>query len=249
MTSTSSTQHTSVPAPRGVPKRIIDGVEHATGVLYELVEGLDQVAVRGPSLLPGWSRAHVITHLARNADALVNLLTWARTGVEHQAYASRADRDADIEEGSGRLLQLLRADVDSACSRFITACRELPASAWQAEVASPGGQPMKADVVPWLRVRELWIHMVDLDVGVTFDDVPAELVEKFLADSVERFAGRGPSVDVEATFPDGRQRSWTLNGPASAAVAGSATDVLGWLTGRTRGEGVRGDLPDLPDWG
>ncbi|TWP46476.1 maleylpyruvate isomerase family mycothiol-dependent enzyme [Lentzea tibetensis] len=249
MTSTSSTQHTSVPAPRGVPKRIVDAVEHATGVLYELVEAIDQVAVRRPSLLPGWSRAHVVTHLARNADALVNLLTWARTGVEHQAYASRADRDADIEEGSGRLLQLLRADLDSACARFTTACRELPASAWQAEVATPRGQPMRADLVPWLRLCELWIHMVDLDLGVTFADLPDELAEKLIDDSVERFAGRGPSFDVEATFPDGRQRRWTFNSPASAAVAGSSADVLGWLTGRTRGEGLRGDLPDLPSWG
>jgi maleylpyruvate isomerase len=33
-----------------------------------------------PSALPGWSRAHVLTHVARNADAMINLLTWARTG-------------------------------------------------------------------------------------------------------------------------------------------------------------------------
>ena len=36
-------------------------------------------AFRAPSALPGWTRAHVLTHLARNADAMVNLLTWART--------------------------------------------------------------------------------------------------------------------------------------------------------------------------
>ncbi|WP_285743636.1 maleylpyruvate isomerase family mycothiol-dependent enzyme [Lentzea sp. NBRC 105346] len=249
MTSTSSTQHTSVPAPRGVPKRLLDAIEHATGVLYELVEELDQTTVRGPSLLPGWTRAHVITHLARNADALVNLLTWARTGVEHQAYASRADRDADIEEGAGRLMQLLRADLDSACTRFIRACRDLPHSAWQAEVATPGGQPIKADGVPWLRLRELWIHMVDLNHGITFDDLPPEWVEEFVADSIERFDGRGPSVTIEATLPGGRQRSWTLNGPASTSVIGSGADVLGWLTGRTDGAGLRGDVPDLPAWG
>lgn len=249
MTSTSSTQHTSVPAPRGVPKRHLDAIKRATEALYELVETLDEVAVRGPSLLPGWSRAHVVTHLARNADALVNLLTWARTGVEHLAYLSRADRDADIEEGAGRLLQLLRADLDSACGRFDTACRELPASAWQAEVTTPRGLPITADKVPWLRLRELWIHMVDLDLGVTFDDLPDDLVEEFLDDTVKQFEGRGPSVNIEATLPNGTQRRWTLNGPASATAAGSAAAALGWLTGRTNGEGLRGDLPELPDWG
>ena len=43
---------------------------------------LDPGQVAGPSRLPGWSRGHVLSHLARNADALVNLLTWARTGIE-----------------------------------------------------------------------------------------------------------------------------------------------------------------------
>ena len=40
---------------------------------------LDPAQVAGPSRLSGWTRGHVLSHLARNADALVNLLTWART--------------------------------------------------------------------------------------------------------------------------------------------------------------------------
>ena len=47
----------------------------------------------GPSLLPGWSRGHVLTHLARNADGAVNLLTWARTGVETPQYVSQEQRE------------------------------------------------------------------------------------------------------------------------------------------------------------
>ena len=71
-------------------------VDYATTRLYEIVEQMDDVAVRRPSLLSGWTRGHVLTHLARNADALVNLLTWAKTGVEHQTYTSGSDRNADI---------------------------------------------------------------------------------------------------------------------------------------------------------
>jgi len=33
-----------------------------------------------PSLLPGWTRAHVLAHLARNADAMRNMLAGARSG-------------------------------------------------------------------------------------------------------------------------------------------------------------------------
>ncbi|PWK81936.1 maleylpyruvate isomerase [Lentzea atacamensis] len=249
MTYTPSTQHTSVPAPRGVPDRHINAVRQATDVLYEVVEELDQAAVRGQSLLPGWTRGHVLTHLARNADALVNLLTWARTGVEHQAYTSRTDRDADIEEGSRRLLQLIKADLDSACLRFDAACRDMPAHAWRSEVIAPSGTTIAASVVPLFRLREVWIHLVDLNCGVGFDDLPAEFVAELLDDAVKQFEGRVDPFSIEVDLPEGGQRIWTVSGPASrSSVSGSASAVLGWLTGRTDGTGLRGELPELPDW-
>ncbi|MFD4643569.1 maleylpyruvate isomerase family mycothiol-dependent enzyme [Lentzea sp. NPDC058436] len=249
MTYTPSTEQTSVPAPRGVPDRHITAVRQATDVLYEVVEELDEAAVRGRTLLPGWTRGHVITHLARNADALVNLLTWARTGVEHQAYASRADRDADIEEGSHRLLQVIKADLDSACQRFDAACREFPAHSWRSEVTGPKGQTILASAVPFLRLREIWIHLIDLDAGVGFGDLPADFAEEFLDDAVKQFEGRVDPFGIEVTLPGGDQRSWVVSGPASrSSVSGSAGAVLGWLTGRTDGSELRGELPDLPDW-
>jgi maleylpyruvate isomerase len=249
MTYTPSTQHTSVPAPRGVPDRHINAVRQATDVLYEVVEELDQAAVRGQSLLPGWTRGHVITHLARNADALVNLLTWARTGVEHQAYTSRADRDADIEEGARRILQVIKADLDSACVRFENACREMPAHSWRSEVTAPKGATIPASKVPLFRLREVWIHLIDLDYGVGFADLPADFVEEFLDDAVEQFAGRVDPFSIEVALPDGTQRIWTVSGPASrSSVSGSASAVLGWLTGRTDGSDLRGELPELPEW-
>jgi maleylpyruvate isomerase len=249
---------TAVPAPREQSAAVqlatghLAAVDRATERLYAIVAELDTAAVRAPSLLPGWSRAHVITHLARNADALVNLLTWAKTGVEHQAYASRADRDADIEEGSTRILQLLRADLDSACLRFSAAARDLQGSAWEAEISGPSGTVL-AHQVPWLRVRELWFHMIDLDRGVTFDDLPDEHLEDFVDSVVGQYADKPdvPSVRIDVDLPDGRQRSWELNTAgtdSSVSVGGAAADVIGWLTGRQDGAGLSGSVPKLPTW-
>ncbi|RKT56646.1 maleylpyruvate isomerase N-terminal domain-containing protein [Saccharothrix australiensis] len=249
---------TSVPAPREQSAAVQDAVtgltevERATEALYDVVAGLDQVALRGPSLLPDWTRAHVVTHLARNADALVNLLTWAKTGVEHQMYPSPADRDADIARGAGRLPQLLRADLDAACERFAAAARDLPPTAWEAEVVHPRTGPFLAHRVPWLRLREVWVHLVDLDAGVDFDDLPPHLVEAFLDDAAGQYADRPgvPAVRLEVALPDGRQRGWELaagnDGPA--VVGGSAAAVLGWLTGRSSGALLDGDAPELPGW-
>ncbi|NUT52335.1 MAG: maleylpyruvate isomerase family mycothiol-dependent enzyme [Saccharothrix sp.] len=249
---------TSVPAPREQSAAVQDAVtglaevERATRALYEVVAELDLPALRGPSLLPDWSRGHVVTHVARNADALVNLLTWAKTGVEHPMYPSAADRDADIAEGAGRLPQLLRADLDAACQRVATAARELPATAWEAEVAHPRLGPFLAHRIPWMRLREVWFHLVDLDRGVGFADLPPQLLEHFLDEAVGHFADRAdvPSARVEAVFPDGRQRSWGLtpDSATSPAVNGAAADVLGWLTGRHSGARLNGTAPTLPKW-
>ncbi|MET0910545.1 MAG: maleylpyruvate isomerase N-terminal domain-containing protein, partial [Ilumatobacteraceae bacterium] len=40
-----------------------------------------------PSLLPGWTRGHVLTHIARNADSFVRLLEAAGRGEVVTQYA------------------------------------------------------------------------------------------------------------------------------------------------------------------
>jgi maleylpyruvate isomerase len=218
-------------------------VERGTGRLLQLVEGMDDAAARGASALPGWTRGHVLTHLARNADALVNLLTWARTGVEHPMYASRADRDVDIEEGAPRSLWLLEQDVVAACGRFAAAATGLGDTAWQAEVAMTGGRLVRACQVPWKRVSELWVHMVDLDLGVGFEDVPADVVERLIGDALGFYRAGGPAVRLTVG-----SRSWELVGEGPVHnVSGTPAGALAWVTGRGA-DGVTGDVPELPAW-
>jgi len=63
------------------PERLRERIDEATGRLTADVCGLTDEQAREQSLLAGWSRGHVLTHLARNADGLGNLLAWPRTGV------------------------------------------------------------------------------------------------------------------------------------------------------------------------
>src|SRR5919106_3424262 len=99
-----------------------DGAAHLRGLMSRMGDD----AFAAPSALPGWSRAHVLTHVARNADALINLLTWARTGVRTPAYASREQRDADIEAGARRTPAEIRADVVESSDRLGRGVREMP---------------------------------------------------------------------------------------------------------------------------
>src|SRR5258708_13796348 len=80
----------------------LDRLAAATDRLLATATALSDAQAREPSLLPGWSRGHVLTHIARNADGMVNLLHWARTGTQTPMYTSAQSRAADIEAGPPR---------------------------------------------------------------------------------------------------------------------------------------------------
>jgi maleylpyruvate isomerase len=197
-----------------------------------------------PSLLPGWTRHRLLAHVARNADALVNLLNWARTGVETPMYASPEDREAGIDEAEALAPAELRGEVIAATARLASAMRELPDAAWAAQVRTAQGRTVPATEVPWMRCREVWVHAVDLDAGVTFADIPED-VQAALIDDVFRMWDRRDQVPDVAVFAGDRE--W---GTGSLAVAGPLPAVTSWLTGRSRGGDLQADgpLPTLAAW-
>lgn len=216
----------------------------------DAVAALAPADVGAPSALPGWTRGHVITHLARNADALVNLLDWARTGVETPMYSSASQRDSDIEAGAGRPLPEQLADLQSAGERFAHAAASLPADAWAARVRSAQGRDIPASEVPWLRARELWIHLVDLNVGVDVDVWPDGLAVRLLHEVAASMSLRiDRAVDLR---PDGMDavRLGPTDTDAAAVVSGSPARIAGWLVGRVAVDALatHGEPPELPNW-
>ena len=109
------------------PGRLRARIDAATGRLAATAAGLTDAQAREPSRLPGWSRGHVLTHLARNADGLRNLLVWARTGVETPQYPSREAREAGIKAGAGRAAAVLAEDVEQSAAAFAAEAATVPA--------------------------------------------------------------------------------------------------------------------------
>ena len=211
--------------------------------------------LRGPSHLPEWTRAHVIAHVARNADALVNLLTWARTGDETPMYASTGQRAAEIEAGAQCTEHEIDEDLRAADARFAAAAACLPAHCWDATVRTARGRTVPASEVPWMRALEAWVHAIDLNAGITFADIPQSMTIALLDDVARAFTARPdvPPVVLRATDSD---RRWTL-GPAGASVAaivtGQAASLAAYATGRPipspLGTGSPEEhLPILPAW-
>ncbi|MFA1551190.1 maleylpyruvate isomerase family mycothiol-dependent enzyme [Actinomadura chokoriensis] len=236
---------------------VIDELDAGTERIAGTLGGLGEADLRGPSALPGWSRGHVATHIARNADSLWNLLEWARTGVEIPQYPSLDKRNADLDAGAGRSGAELIADVRATAERFAEQVRTLPEDAWNAPVKAMQGWPHPAWYTLFRRWNEVEAHHVDLAAGYGPADWPEPYVRwaaaATLADVAAVPAGRrGELAGYRITATDSGESAelgWTAGGPEAS---GSGRALLGWLSGRTDGSGVHvrpdGPLPVPPPW-
>ncbi|MEV8564125.1 maleylpyruvate isomerase family mycothiol-dependent enzyme [Streptomyces sp. NPDC051322] len=194
-------------------------LDETTERLIAAVTELDNAAVAEPSRLPGWSRGHVLAHIAHNADALGNVLAGL------PMYESAEARDADIERDATRAAAVQLDDVRDSAARFRSRAA-LPAD-WSRTVTLRNGVTDSAARIPFRRWVEVALHYVDLDIGYELHDLPAEFTERQIDFLRQRF-----SAD-----------------PAVAEVTGPPVALLGWLSGRSDGSGLKapGDtLPVLP---
>ncbi|NUW41608.1 maleylpyruvate isomerase family mycothiol-dependent enzyme [Nonomuraea rhodomycinica] len=214
----------------------------ATSALLDTAAALRDEDLAAPSLLPGWTRGHVLTHVARNADSLVNLLTWARTGVRVPQYVSDAARDAEIEAGARRPAAEQLADLRESSERLDAVVGRMPREAWGSPVEALRPPPHPAWYVLVRRLRELGMHHVDLGAGYGPADWPRRFVLRELHDCLRCWPYERSAVSAIRLLdvPDGGTLPalWPELG-AGPVVEGRPADMLAWLTGRSAGEGVR----------
>jgi maleylpyruvate isomerase len=233
------------------PLVLIAEVDRATARLLDTAHTLDVPAIAAPSLLPGWTRGHVLAHVARNADSLINLLTWARTGVETPQYASAQAREDGISAGAARSPQEHLDDLKASADRLADAYGAMPAHAWAATVSSRGGAPVRAASLVWGRLREVEVHHVDLDAGYRPADWPEAFTLRLLHELQASFA-TAPPVRLHATDLG---REFAI-GPTEAddvpEVSGVGSELAAWLIGRSDGAQLavspEGALPPVPTW-
>lgn len=230
---------------------LIDDVEAASVRLIAAVAALDDDAVRAPSALPGWTRGHVITHVARSADSMTNLLDWARTGVETPQYASARAREAGIAEGAPRGAAEQLADLRAASDRFLATARDLPGEAWTVTVRSFNGDHHSAWFTLVRRWSEVEIHHVDLNTGYAITDWPEAFVGRLLDYTAHRWTelNKAPVAVLRDTTAE-REWRFPASDPASR-VAGPGRSLAAWVIGRSPGTGLSstsGPVPSPPSW-
>ena len=227
------------------PLVLMTDVDQATERLIRTAEGLDDSAMSAPSALPGWTVGHVLTHVARNADAYTNLLTWARTGVETPAYASPTARADGIDAGADRPVAEQIADLREAHERLADAAAAMPAEAWTFFLAPTGAS---AAAVPWARLREVEVHHVDLGRGYTPEDWSDAFALRLLREIVTNIK------DLDLVLrPQGVEHTLTIGNPDGAPeISGPTRSIAAWLAGRADGSDLTvspdGALPEPPRW-
>jgi maleylpyruvate isomerase len=228
-------------------------MDEGTTLFSEGLEGLEEQDHDRPTLLEDWNLAQLVAHVNSNARALVNLTNWARTGVESPMYESNDKRARDIDEGAKRSLEFLIEAFHASSTEFSEAIRSLSPEQLDFMVLSARGREIPVSEAVWIRIREIWIHAVDLGVGIGFSRFPTSLLDALMEDVTHSFSVRENPPPVELTATD-VSNSWkTARSGTTVIVEGRESDLLAWLVGRSRGEGLKfgpgdGEPPVLPPW-
>lgn len=230
------------------PDTTIEALHHAEQRLVRTVDSLGDADWAGPTILPDWTRAHVVAHLALNAEGFARALHGLLDGAPVPIYDSQERRDADVEQLAGEPPQAIRDRLFAAGWSLRERFLALRPEHWAATVERvPGGGDWQVRGLLPRRRREVEIHHADLGAGFSRSDWPAgftvDLLEQLVADHTR---SPGAAFTIRAVDAD---RSWEL-GADAPVVRGNAADLAWWLLGRGSGEGLstHGDLPRLAAW-
>ena len=208
--------------------------QEATQRLLGHTIGISDEEWHRPSPLPGWSRAHLATHLARNADHLRVIAAAVDAGLPQPVAPSKPDRLAELERGADRTGLQLQIDLDTSAGALQTTIERL--TNWTAPVRLRG-RDWPLAVVPLARLNEVCIHHIDLDCGFSPDAIDPAAAAWLLRWVLDLLA----ETDLPAMRLEGDSLVAELGNSGEArTVSGSDGRLWAWLSGRTPASAVAG---------
>ncbi|MFV0406481.1 MAG: maleylpyruvate isomerase family mycothiol-dependent enzyme [Propioniciclava sp.] len=221
---------------QGQVEPVLKRIAEATHLLLGHTIQLSDDRWRQPSLLPGWSRAHVASHIARNADALRIVVSATMAGDPSPLYPSGNSKYNAIERGAERDGMDLQVDLDTSAGELARLCQRVPD--WLMPVKVLGGEYPLA-VISLIRLQEVTMHHLDLDCGFTWENldiVPA----RWLFQWITLLLGDDPALPaLEIESASGETATLGSLGERRP-VSGPDAALWAWLIGRTTGDGVTG---------
>ena len=194
--------------------------------LLQALDGLTDEQCRQPSLLAGWSRGHVLSHLANNAYSHLRMFEAASRGEETEQYeGGKPTRDAQIEAWSSlsahELVGLVRASIYALEGAWASAT---PTTWTGFGIKShAGGARVAITDLMLMRWCETEVHSSDLNLDYSFENWDATFV---------RF-----ELDRQLMIWNSR-KSMGLTVLPEAAAKLSPNHRLAWLLGRVAVDGL-----------
>ena len=183
------------------PDEHIDACQAGHRRLITDVAALTDADVRRPSRLPGYTRAHLLTHLTNKADAHVALFAGVAAGGTPRLHPIGHDPDEAAAAGADRGAARLSADLAASFERLEAIWDRFDDDRWDRPAIMTAGPRPLTEVVAH-HLRDVEVHHVDLDVGYRVSDWPAVFVERELAKRLAALPGRTDQADLLA---------WLLN--------------------------------------
>jgi len=196
--------------------RYVEGCAAAHQALLLLVDDIDSDSIREPSLLPGWTRAHVLSHIARNAEGLRRFFDAARDGrVGEQYPGGRAKRDSDIEEGAQHACIDIVSELRTSMWALEGAWAGATAEVWSSKGRLLNGAEVTLEESVFRRWREVVVHTTDLGYGQTWNDWPNDYVRfemdrQLMAWRASQPMGVKDFPDAVRKLPDKERLAWLL---------------------------------------
>lgn len=226
-------------------KERLSSVARAHERLRAAAQGFDDDHLRAATCLPGWSRGHVLAHLATLASAFARQADHAVLGRVIEVYdGGRQARAAAIERGAALPARKAQQALAAGLASLEAAWAGLSSADWDRPVAYRDSTLLATQLCWW---REVEIHSVDLDIGYRAADWDPGLSAHVVSHLLPRLS---PAFRLTA---EDTGRRWRHGPDDAVELRGNQGDLAAWLAGREAAVpptliNAVGPLPELGPW-
>ena len=228
--------------------QLVELLDSGTRRLVRSVDAMTDDQWRQPSLLPGWTRAHVVAHLTLNAEGLSGALEGVHEGRPVPMYASR--RGARRRHRRPRLGVAVRAarqvpGLDDGDRRVGGGAGRQPGRDRRSSGRPAGGRSPPATSASCAPVRSrsttpTWPSTTPRPTGCPSSSYCSWTPAPARTHDGEPFVAHATDLD----------RSWEF-GTGGPTVSGVGSALAWWTTGRGNGDGLTSDdgrVPRMEPW-
>ncbi|WP_308295536.1 maleylpyruvate isomerase family mycothiol-dependent enzyme [Streptomyces sp. MUM 178J] len=227
------------------PDELVFRVSQAHTQVLELVDRLDDQQKDAAASLPGWSRGHVVRHLADNARAFeLQALSALRGELVDMYDGGQRGRDWSIDLGATLPAAELHEELKLAQRALEDTWSRMTTAEWNHSVRFRHATVLDTVLARW---REVEIHAVDLAVGYH----PRDWSLDFALHALDFLSDRAPVGTRLVLRADDHEFAKALGVGTTVEISGTVRDLAAWMAGRSTDAPLNSTslhLPELGPW-